>query len=59
MKDEIMNTDNFHYLANKSHRDAVMRQANRQRLISIATHRTASRAFTTRLLVLLQAFFVK
>lgn len=47
-----MNTDNFHYLANKAHRDEVMRQADRQRLVGKADRRTTSRTITAALLML-------
>lgn len=52
-----MNTDNYQFFANKARRDEIVRQANRQRLISVATRRAAPRAVATGLRMLWYSLF--
>lgn len=52
-----MNTDNYHFVVNKTHRENVMRQANHQRLSRQVTRRTVPRTIHVGLLTLWQFLF--
>lgn len=54
-----MNIDTYHYHVNRTHRDDVMRQAHRHRLIRTAAARSpkTARAYAAALLALWQSLF--